>query len=479
MKKHGAPTQDRRQERFKKALLKLHPDLEADLASEGDDEDVKKEDDFASLHGPSAVPRQTSIPHQGYNHDTYSYRADSPDRPPSQQDEDEETGRVLLPGEPAIPVGHTTGAARLLLWPAVEKFLGSKIRTLDVYKAKSLEAFVEYPNLREQNHGIRLYGRGPGSTRGNSADGSPDDAYSDVSASPTPEVYGQIGGLTPPPNYPGHYIVRRPEERRGGAGPDGQLELDEATVNRLVQSYLKHIHIMHPILDPIKLVKYSKKFVKTLPPDPNSQQKARPQLMDPPGFVGRASDMPAAKRKRSPTTAVDSFDVTAPNVLKPGRPQRSIQNAILLWVLALGKICEHREKIPELLPDHDSSGNSPNARSGFPSPMMASPVVSTISTSLPSPREAERLRHPDRRASTESFLPPRTHLHSRNLDVIPGLAYAAFASDITGNEIAENKLENVHANILASLYFGQLARPSYSHRYINNASLGIQIILRL
>jgi hypothetical protein len=109
--------------------------------------------------------------------------------------------------------------------------------------------------------------------------------------------------------------------------------------------------------------------------------------------------------------------------------------------------------------------------------MLQSPAVSSQSSGLPSPQESNR--NPLRRQSTESYVTPRTILLSRNLDVIPGLAYAAFATDILGNEIGENTLHHVHANILASLYFGQLARPSYSHRLIINASLGLQVILRL
>ena len=143
---------------------------------------------------------------------------------------------------------------------------------------------------------------------------------------------------------------------------------------------------------------------------------------------------------------------------------------MLLLVLAFGKIFEHKEKIPDLLPDYkSSSGKSPHTQSGFPLLMLASPVVLNQSSGLPSPQEGDRSRSV-RRASTESFLPPRAVLFSRNLDVIPGLAYAAFATDILGNEISKSTLHHVHANILASLYFGQLACPVYSYQLIINAS---------
>jgi hypothetical protein len=478
IQKRGA-SQDKRHARIKKALLKVNPELEADLISEDDDEeDVKKEDLPAELHGPSALPRHATTPDHVYSHGNFGFgRGESPDAPMSLEEE-EEAGKALLPGEPAIPVGHTTGAARLLLWPAVENFISEKLRE---DKVKNVENFVEYPNIQENKHGLRLYGRGPGSGRAHSSDGSPDDGFSDVSSSPGPEsVYGQIGGLTPPPNYSG-YVIRRPDERRGGAGSDGQLELDEGTVRRLIDSYLKHIHVMHPILDPADLHAYARKFIKMLPPHQGSNSKTPTTTMDPPRFVTSGTETPGNKRKRSsPVTTIEPPEVTAPYPLKPGRPQRSIRNAVLLLVLALGRICEHRTKIPDVLPDHESTlSGSPHIRSGYPSPMLASPVVSSQSSGLPSPQEGDRNRNTLRRQSTESYVTPRTILLSRNLDVIPGLAYAAFATDILGNEIGENTLHHVHANILASLYFGQLARPSYSHRLINNASLGLQVILRL
>jgi hypothetical protein len=316
-------SQDKRHAKLKKAFLKTNPELEADLISEeGEEDDVKKEDLFAELHGPSALPRHAATPELVYSHGgPFDFvRGESLDVPMSLEEE-EEAGKALLPGEPAIPVGHTTGAARLLLWPAVENFISEKLKE---DKVKNLENFVEYPNIQENKHGLRLYGRGPGSGRAHSSDGSPDDGFSDVSSSPGPEsVYGQIGGLTPPPNYSGS-VIRRPDERRGGAGSDGQLELDEGTVRRLIDSYLKHIHVMHPILDPAELHSYARKFIKMLPPYQGSNPKMPATTMDPPRFVTSGTETPGNKRKRSsPVNTIELPEVTAPYPLKPGRPQRS------------------------------------------------------------------------------------------------------------------------------------------------------------
>ena len=110
---------------------------------------------------------------------------------------------------------------------------------------------------------------------------------------------------------------------------------------------------------------------------------------------------------------------------------------MLLLVFALGEICKHRGKIPDFLPNEEI---------------------------------AETNVLPDEEI-TES--PPQSE------DVIPGLAYAAAANDTLGNKIGENTLHYVYANILASLYFGQLARLMCSYFFLNYASTGLYIILQM
>lgn len=495
----------RRLAKLKRALIQIKPELEDDLKSDAEDvEHVKGEDAaFATTNGPTAlspVPMSAETPMETYTYPTHPYVTHEPDEVLASAEEpleDVEIGRRILPGEPAIPQGHSTGAARLLLWPAVSKYLAEFFEK----EKKPLEAFVEYPNILEERHGIRLYGRGPGSSRSHSSDGSPEDGSSEISSSPGPDlVYGQIGGFTPPPGYPSYSTITssatstRKAERRGGATEDGQLELDEETVNRLVDSYLTHIHIMHPILNPAILKQNTRKFLKSLPPNYTSRPTKSPAQ---PGvfeskFVGSAPggmDTPGSKRKRSPMSSSEyPLDNTiSPYPLKPGRPQRSIRNAVLLLVLALGKICEHKDKIPDLVPEHDpGTGDSPHARSGWGSPMITSPV--TASSGLPSPRDPDARPLPPRRASTSVDSSSATAnpaagraipVYMRNLDVIPGLAYAAVATDILGNEMGDTSLEHVHAGILASLYFGQLARPVHAHQWVVYASGRLQMILRL
>lgn len=66
----------------------------------------------------------------------------------------------------------------------------------------------------------------------------------------------------------------------------------------------------------------------------------------------------------------------------------------------------------------------------------------------------------------------------RNLDVIPGLDYFAYATDILGGQLAGTSLRHIHAYILAGLYHGQLGRVMESYAYIKEAGWALQIKMR-
>lgn len=62
--------------------------------------------------------------------------------------------------------------------------------------------------------------------------------------------------------------------------------------------------------------------------------------------------------------------------------------------------------------------------------------------------------------SAASPAPPK-----KNYEVIPGLEYFGFATDILGNQFGSYKLNYIQAQILACLYYAQLGRvvPSFRH----------------
>ena len=406
--------------------------------------------------------------------------------------EEEEDGPTVNPGQSFIPVNHTTGAARLLLNPSIREL------AVGIMKSDKIKN-VNYPMLQEERRGLlRLFGRGEGTdrisgydkepltdvTEGNTP--TPSDASSDA-GSPD-EEWGQLGSLTPPPS-----IIQQ-----GNINHEGMPDFNANVVNRLVESYLKHINPMHPILVPSHITDLVKHFLKSIPRTTTDASMAKPRAISQltghaptqsglgAGFVGgqgnKGPDSPSNKRKRSNGTE----EVSEPAIsldFKPGQPFRTIGTAIVLLVMALGEICQQKGKIQEYtrIFDSENTWGSPAVRNGYPSPsgLHSSPSMSTVS-GLPSPVDGERNQPRSRRSSIDGQFPPRSTsvVRPKNLDVVPGLKYFAFATDILGNQAGGNSLQHVHANILASLYHGQLARPVESHAYLHQACRSLQVILR-
>jgi hypothetical protein len=409
-----------------------------------------------------------------------------------EEEEEEEGGDPGPQGAPSIPVNHTTGAARLLLVGPIAEMVAGGLKAAKVKNEK-------YPMLQEKKRGsIRLYGRGEGTDTppgydkdpltDNETSSTPGDTHSDASspaAYETGENWGQFGGLTPPGNP-------APEITRGAIGPEGMPDFSRAVVLDLVKSYKDNMNNMHPILIPRHLDALVEWFLKNIP-DSQAKPKQVSTLVGhatghapPVGFVGggggsyRNPESPGNKRKRSPGLGGDYPEPRDIGEQKPGHPYRSMSSCLVLLVMALGKICQHKGKLPDVVHERESensSVNSPSIKNGHPpSPLQSSPSISSA-MGLPSPHEGAR----SRRTSIEGAYTTTRGLSAkpRNLDVIPGLAYFALATDILGNQIGGNSLQHVHAYILAGLYYGQLGRVLDSAAHIHIACRILQVLLRV
>jgi hypothetical protein len=415
---------------------------------------------------------------------------DQMELPRSREEEEEEEsgGDPGPPKDSSIPINHTTGAARLLLLGPIREMCQDAMKSTKIVNEK-------YPIQQETRRGmLRLFGRGeggdfpPGYEKDPSTDhgeGTPGDVESNASSPPAGEEWGQLGGLTPPPSVP--------EITRGGISPEGMPDLSREKVYDLVRSYLDHVNIMHPILIPNHLFKMVETFLNNIPESKQAKPKQVITLAGghapPVGFLGGGGyrnnpESPGQKRKRSPVPgeyADPSQHLLEFSEYKPFHPFRTINTAIVLLVMALGQISLWKGGLPDIVPvkekDGDHSGSSwnssPTMRNGHPqSPIQTSPM------GVPSPQDMDRTQSRSRRTSIEggTTLPPRAK--PKNLDIMPGLAYFAFATDILGNQLGGNSLQHVHAYILAGLYHAQLARIMESSAYIANASRILQVILR-
>ena len=150
--------------------------------------------------------------------------------------------------------------------------------------------------------------------------------------------------------------------------------------------------------------------------------------MPPPSVAGNAMDQPrGAKRKRSSEASQHRTSV-----------EQTIENAIVLLVLAVGSICQCRGDLilPHGPPSGDGRAKGPFIRDG---------------------PETGRLR---------------------NVDVIPGFAYYVFATNILGNFQGGVCGPHVQAALLAGIYTGQLAHPFQSYGWIAQASRACLILNR-
>ncbi|KAI1140241.1 hypothetical protein F5Y05DRAFT_403255 [Hypoxylon sp. FL0543] len=395
-------------------------------------------------------------------------------------DIEEHPGPVVTPGKPAMPPNHTTLAGLLLKWPSIKRMVHHLMEAEKIFHPD------EYPIRQEQQRGIlRIFGRGEGfdtDIRAADKETPPDHMGTDMDegnsdvASPSPmgEAWGQVGSLTPPPGV---------EYRGGVVNFDGNPDWDANKIWRYVKSFEDNILNMHPILNPKELQANVLMFLEHLPKYDKPQGS---KIGSNARFVNQSSGMPpifseaGMKRKRSPAADEQTPSTT---FVKPGRPFRSIQNALVLLVLALGKICLHKDKIPEPVHESDSPmHHSPSVRNGvLASPLQGSPpgfLSQSQSSGMPSPKDSDRVPMSRRPSLQGNPISKGPHSYKRNLDMIPGLEYFALAMDIIGSHLGGFNLKHVYAHILAGLYYGQLGRVLESWSFISLASRNLQVILR-
>ena len=311
-----------------------------------------------------------------------------------------EPGEPVPPGEPAIPINHTTLAGLLLDWPGIRELVKRHL------EREGIRHIREFPISLEQKRGpLKVHGCGEGSHHLSSSremdNGALDlaDDSSDIS-SPSPAAdWGQLGGRSP---------ADTADVYKGGVlGADGYPDFSEGKVWQYVESFKENILNMHPIIQPDMLNLWVKHFLESLPtagPKAGSKQQSAKGMFATGGPGSSSSsgqpqnDTPGSKRKRSPSPEPGRGPPT-PSATRIGRPDRSIHSALILTVLALGKICLRREYIPDVAHATDPiPQGSPVGRNGvLPSPNQSSPPghnsQSHSSAGQPSPMETERGSH--------------------------------------------------------------------------------------
>ncbi|KAF2634067.1 hypothetical protein P280DRAFT_37287 [Massarina eburnea CBS 473.64] len=385
-----------------------------------------KQESPAVLHAhasPATTPHtSTPVKHE------HSIAPAPPATPAESVDHVQGTGKVGQDPD-ALETDHSTPAHKILpLWAStynLEQNIPALKRLADLGKS-----ITDYPLYYEQERGLlRVWGVGEGYdyTDGVQGVASPDshtdsDAPSPASFSGREGLWGYYGDHSSPSTVNSDNLRHHDPV---GVSPQGRPDFRLSTMRALYDSYMTHIHVLHPILHPRQLDKMIETFSKTYGPD------ARTNTMSPAAIPEHLH--PSLKRKRS-SSGMDGHGSgdEYPKVAH----ERSLRNAIIFLVLALGKVCEHKGHLPSPQADR-----SPVSNPAFDSPY----------------------------STHSSFRSEDTDHRLRNIDVLPGVAYFTYASDIIGNQTGGNTVAHAQALILGALYLAQFGRVLESWSWISNA----------
>jgi hypothetical protein len=357
----------------------------------------------------------------------------------------------------AMPLKHTTAVHHLFEWPSIKVLLPKNISHT-------------YVNDLEISRGLlRFFGCGEGEDKGDGHEGAPSPAPSsssegrrgdeDTSSASPHGVWGN-GQLPPAPTSNEDRSV---QEHPGGLSPLGGLMLDSAAVDAYFRSYMDNMHILHPFLEPKILRQMVHAFKKKYSWD------YRHKL----GIVG-------GKRKREPTdspTPKEEMDTSPPfgrNALRPGAAavsgsniEHSVANAIVLLVMALGKVCAHRQPLPAPASTTSMTSSTPH--------MSHSVFSGDLPPAKSAPTSPFNHAHLNGHGAVGASSP--SNPQGKNMDLIPGLSYFAVAAGILGELPGGNDVSHIQANLLSGLYMGQLARIVPSLHYISAACRACQILI--
>ncbi len=386
-----------------------------------------------------------------------------------------------------IAVEHNTAAQKLFRWPSIKRLL-EKSRLKESERDENFVMDFEF-----RKGPVRLYGRGQGQDTDQSfrlvasaarPAASTSSGPSDEGASPASSADSFWGyGINP---YLGEV---KTDNNVGGLNSNNTLKLDSKTIDSLLKSYIIHIHIMHPFLDEGHLTRMMDSFKRRYGlAGTNVGNASVDALRDPSTGFARP-----AKRKASDGQFFvneSSQGSTAQASSSSPLLERSPTTAMVLLILALGKICEHREPLPGPVPVNTADRFPYPARSSSPQPGLFAQSPSDSSSIRHSPTSSSHSMANASAPSPTIGLLRQTHrsprssvgeipAQVRNLDVIPGLAYYAQATDILGNLTGSTSLIHVQCCLLAGLYSGQLANSIESLGWIQNAARTLLVILRV
>ncbi|KAM0707290.1 hypothetical protein Q7P35_005528 [Cladosporium inversicolor] len=236
-------------------------------------------------------------------------------------------------------------------------------------------------------------------------------------------------------------------ERRSSAD---KAPPDFATIKALQESYMKHIHVMQPFLDAVK--------VRGLLDDFIAWHGIRAQPSVTADQHDTTSGRPIKRRRHDNRSGV-------PPSRQP-EPARLLCHALVYLIFALGEICMCCGPLRADSPPAERSGTRSSSLSHVQE-AESSPLVIDNANAL----------------SLASSQTPSVDGTQRGNDDLatrktPGLVYYAKAIEIFGGQIDGNSLVHAQLFLLAGLYKGQLARVKESMSWYAMAGRVLRQLLR-
>lgn len=343
-------------------------------------------------------------------------------------------------GESLIPIKYTIAAKNPFCWPSIQELLRNP---------KYNEDYVM--ELEETRGLLCVYRQDKGLNLGDID--QPGLASPASSASGEEQAFSPLTPLEGPWNagfshFAGGNAKRLPHEDIGERNLNGTWKIDLETCLDLVKSYIDNIHILHPFLDKAWLTREVGLFAKShdltqnchistsfVPSDGFRSNNAHHTPTAPPNQAMKrehSMSTTSGPPMESSSGSSASFCMLFQPLLKP-----SITTAVVLLVMALGKICKWKNPLPGAVPDRMQLHR----------------------------QQAQQLY-----SSVEKRL--------NIADVIPGMAYYTHATHILGSTHGGVELIHVQAKLLAGLYAGQLAHVIESWGWIAEACRACQVLVR-
>jgi len=250
---------------------------------------------------------------------------------------------------------------------------------------------------------------------------------------------------------------------------------------------------MHPILNERRLRRMVDAFSRRYGTSQSRGAYATP------GATNDLDQRPMKRQRSNGSTAISVIPTAEADLRR--EPVEAIEhspgNAVVLLVLALGKICLHKAPLPGFVPDSKLQTNTVIAHSAGvrgtgdvnTSFSMSSPGSAIMRSAHMSPQSPLATPHNqpvspvdhgyrhDARHSAPMTNGAASSRFGKNIDVIPGLSYYAKATEIIGEQADGNDLIHAQIFLLAGLFKGQLARVKESMSWIQMAGRALLSLL--